>query len=191
MGFIIFIIALICCGMALYFFTKSSSTENPVQKRSAKDLSDSEMKSLLHFDRNIPVIKNKIMLSFRIKGVNNYADDSDIDHPFICSLMCDYDNKYDKYAIAAYYDEKVKKIGYIPKGQKELYNTMASKRGMNIGFGFLYTFVGEKGDDVYTGEVIIPLNYSEEEIDEEIKVFMGFKDYWDFKHYLDGNTYSE
>lgn len=111
---------------------------------------------------------------FRIAGISNYCDMSDIG-PICGELRNDPENKYDKSAVMVIEANKEKILGYIPKDQKADYKKISQGQDRRPFVGFIDTFINEDGKTCLFGVI---RTYS----GEDDVVMNDAQNDWDFLH---------
>lgn len=111
------------------------------------------------------IYKSRKFMDLELKGLQYHdIDNSDIGK-FIGYALIEPENSFDNYAIAIY-NSADKKLGYIPKHNYAIFNCIKANEGKQSAWGIIHSSNGE-----YSGNVIIPLNYSQKRIEKEIEAF--------------------
>lgn len=106
-----------------------------------------------------------------IKGLE-YRELTDKDlGKFYGYVKTELDNKFDKYAVAIF-NEKDKKIGYVPRGEEYLFNTLELTGGKQQVWGYIYKELHTySGNETLQGRVYIPIKCSKAKIEKVINEF--------------------
>ena len=111
------------------------------------------------------------ILYFRIKGINSYKKNLKIGRQ-PCVVVQDRNNEYDDYAIAVFSEDK-KIVGYLPKGQKRIYNLLEKEKNL-FGVMEIRQFVAEDGREPYVGDLNLLVGFTDDELDEMIESFISY-----------------
>lgn len=90
--------------------------------------------------------------SFRIAGISNYCDRSDIG-PICGELRKDSENRYDRSAVMVIEANKEKILGYIPRDQKADYKKISQGQDRRPFVGYIETFINEEGQQCVYGVI--------------------------------------
>ena len=117
------------------------------------------------------IYKSSQIKQLFIKGLE-YRDLTDDDlGKFYGYVKTEPDNKFDKYAIAIF-DDKHRHIGYVPKGEEYLFNTLELIGGKQQAWGYIYKELHTySGDETLKGNVYIPVKCSVAKIEKAISEF--------------------
>lgn len=111
---------------------------------------------------------------FRIAGINNYCDRSDIG-PISGELRKEPENRYDRNAVMILEANKEKLLGYIPKDHQSIYKKISGGMDRRPFVGFIDTFINEDGRTCFFG--VIRTYAGEDDV-----VMNDARNDWDFLH---------
>jgi len=150
-----FITITIIIILIIKYFSKNKGMSN-----SKKKVISNNSNSLLYKEKGIRVFDIK-GAKFRNLNPNKHNGE------FVGNAKLE-NNKHDRYAVAIYND-KNNHLGYVPKGNKRLNNSIAQwHNGKILVWGHLYQ---DKYNKNWYGKVYIPIGYSSEQL-EKIKDFL-------------------
>lgn len=110
------------------------------------------------------VLLKKEIKTYSIKGIEHYLQPTKNNEGFFVGYATTEYNKYDKYAITIYANNK--KIGHTPKNNRRLHQTINTHyNGKIIAWGYLEYSNHFKNWYYNNCEVYIPINYTKEEIE--------------------------